>query len=161
MPKNKKPAGGRPAKNFEPSYARKSGGPAGSPPGSRSAGHRGYRPVEGDAPKKARWNADERAARRHSDEPREQRSPRDERYDAPAARNSDRPAYNRGENRGERPAYNRGENRNERPAYNRGENRPDRNERPAYNRGENRPDRNERPAYNRGENRQDRTDRPA
>ncbi|MET4637616.1 DEAD/DEAH box helicase [Mycetocola sp. 2940] len=176
MPKNSKPAGGRPAKNFDPGYARKSGGPA----GSRSAGHRGYRPVDGDAPKKARWNADERAARRHSDEPREQRAPRDERYDAPAARNTDRPAYNRGENRpdrNERPAYNRGENRpdrnerterterpaynrgerNERPAYNRGENRPERTERPAYNRGE----RNERPAYNRGENRPERTERPA
>ncbi|MCU1561248.1 DEAD/DEAH box helicase [Mycetocola sp.] len=174
MPKNKKPAGGRPVKNFEPSYARKSGGPAGSPAGSRSAGHRGYRPVEGDAPKKARWNADERAARRHSDEPREQRSPRDERYGAPAARGAERPAYNRGENRpdrAERPAYNRGE-RTERPAYNRGENRPDRTERPAYNRGErterpaynrgeNRPDRAERPAYNRGESRPDRAERPA
>ncbi|GAA1441073.1 DEAD/DEAH box helicase [Leifsonia poae] len=30
--------------------------------GSRSAGHRGYRPAE-EAPKKQRWNADERAAR--------------------------------------------------------------------------------------------------
>ncbi|MET0887463.1 MAG: ATP-dependent helicase, partial [Mycetocola sp.] len=150
MPKNKKPAGGRPAKNFEPGYARKSGGPAGSAPGSRSAGHRGYRPVEGDAPKKARWNADERAARRHSDEPREQRAPRDERYDAPSARNTERPSYTRGERAPrstDRPAYNRGENRTERPAYNRGENRPDRAERPAYNRGENR---TERPAYNRG-----------
>ncbi|MET1053082.1 MAG: DEAD/DEAH box helicase, partial [Mycetocola sp.] len=176
MPKNKKPAGGRPAKNFDPGYARKSGGPAGAATGSRSPGHRGFRPVEGDAPKKARWNADERAARRHSDEPREQRAPRDERYDrdAQAPRNSDRPsytrgeraprsnerpAYNRGENRPdrtERPAYNRGE-RTERPAYNRGENRPDRTERPAYNRGE----RTERPAYNRGENRPDRTERPA
>ncbi|MFU8946792.1 DEAD/DEAH box helicase [Mycetocola zhadangensis] len=164
MPKNKKPAGGRPAKNFDPSYARKSGGPVGTTTGSRSPGHRGYRAVEGDAPKKARWNADERAARRHSDEPREQRAPRGDRYDGGAGR----PAYNRGENRterpaygrddraprgdrAERPAYGRGE-RTERPAYGRGENRT---ERPAYNRGENR---TERPAYNRGENR---TERPA
>ena len=182
MPKNNKPAGGRPAKNFDPGYARKSGGPAGSTTGSRSPGHRGYRAADGDAPKKARWNADERAARRHSDEPREQRAPRDERYDrdaqAPrsserptytrgerAPRTNERPAYNRGENRGERterPAYNRGENRTERPAYNRGENRT---ERPAYNRGENR---TERPAYNRENrterpayNRENRTERPA
>ena len=46
MPKNKKPAGGRPAKNFEPGYARKSGGPAGTTTGSRSPGHRGYRPTD-------------------------------------------------------------------------------------------------------------------
>ncbi|UOE42968.1 DEAD/DEAH box helicase [Agromyces larvae] len=61
MPKNKKPAGGRPARNFDPSYARgasKSGAPKS---GSRSPGHRGYRPDE-DAPKKARWSRDERVA---------------------------------------------------------------------------------------------------
>jgi hypothetical protein len=41
MPKNKKPAGGRPAKNFEPRFgAKKSGGPSA---GSRSPGHRGFR----------------------------------------------------------------------------------------------------------------------
>ncbi|MCP2031517.1 superfamily II DNA/RNA helicase [Okibacterium sp. HSC-33S16] len=175
MPKNKKPAGGRPAKNFDPSYARKSGGPAGTTTGSRSPGHRGFRAVEGDAPKKARWNADERAARRHSDEPREQRAPRDDRYDGgSSASRSERPAYNRGENRNERPAYNRGENRSERPAYGRTERpaygrderapRGERTERPAYGRDERerpaygRGDRNERPAYNRGENR---TERPA
>ncbi|GGE92018.1 DEAD/DEAH box helicase [Mycetocola zhadangensis] len=177
MPKNKKPAGGRPARNFDPSYARKSGGPAGTTTGSRSPGHRGYRPVEGDAPKKARWNADERAARRHSDEPREQRAPRDDRYDGGAQANrSERPAYNRGENRTERPAYGRDDRaprgeRTERPSYGRAE-RTERTERPAYNRGENRTerpsynrddraprsDRGERPAYNRGENR---TERPA
>ena len=49
MPKNKKPQGGRPAKNFDPSYAKggSKGGPAragSSKPGSRSEGHRGYRP---------------------------------------------------------------------------------------------------------------------
>ncbi|MGN6206349.1 DEAD/DEAH box helicase [Humibacter sp.] len=72
MPKNKKPAG-RP--NFDPSYgAKKSGGhkpfgaKPGSKPGSRSAGHRGYRPDETDAPKKRRWTADERAARGHAAE---------------------------------------------------------------------------------------------
>ena len=67
MPKNKKPAGGRPAKNFDPSYAKggSKGGPAragSAKPGSRSAGHRGYRPEEADAPRKARWSSDERVA---------------------------------------------------------------------------------------------------
>ncbi|HWU58322.1 MAG TPA: ATP-dependent helicase, partial [Microbacteriaceae bacterium] len=52
MPYNKKPAGARPAKKFGPKA------------GSRSPNHRGYRaePVT-DAPKKKRWNADERAER--------------------------------------------------------------------------------------------------
>jgi superfamily II DNA/RNA helicase len=59
MPKNKKPAGGRPAKNFDPSYARKSAAKS----GSRSPGHRGYRAEDTAAPKKERWNAEERAAR--------------------------------------------------------------------------------------------------
>ncbi len=179
MPKNNKPAGGRPARNFDPSYARKSGGPAGTTAGSRSPGHRGYRAAETDAPKKARWNADERAQRRHSDEPREQRAPRDDRYDGGAqSQRSERPAYGRDDRaprgdrnerpsyndraprgNGERPAYNRGENRTERPAYGRDDRAPrgDRNERPSYNdrapRGN-----GERPAYNRGENR---TERPS
>ncbi|GAB3393912.1 hypothetical protein GCM10027568_23630 [Humibacter soli] len=64
MPKNKKSAG-RP--NFDPSYAKKSGhkpyAKSGSKPGSRSAGHRGYRPEDADSTKKRRWTADERAAR--------------------------------------------------------------------------------------------------
>ncbi|MFC5788487.1 DEAD/DEAH box helicase [Agromyces tardus] len=66
MPKNKKPAGGNRAKNFEPSYAK--GGRSGAPsrggaqkPGARSAGHRGYRPEEAEAPK-ARWSREERVA---------------------------------------------------------------------------------------------------
>ena len=58
MPKNKKPAGGRPARNFDPSYA------SGSrhKPGSRSPGHRGHRPEEADADRKPRWSRDERVA---------------------------------------------------------------------------------------------------
>src|SRR5712664_921963 len=56
MPFNKKPQG----KNFVP---RDGGARKGAPKaGSRSPGHRGFRPEEG-APKKARWNADDRAAR--------------------------------------------------------------------------------------------------
>jgi superfamily II DNA/RNA helicase len=75
MPKSKKPAGGRPAKNFEPRYGEKktrindgrspayrslserseskgherSRGAAGAKPGSKSPSHRGYRPAEESA----------------------------------------------------------------------------------------------------------------
>jgi superfamily II DNA/RNA helicase len=160
MPKNKKPAGGRPVKNFEPRFgAKKTGGPAA---GSRSPGHRGFRAESTEAPRKDRWNSADRDARRG----------------APTGERSERPAYNRDDRapRTERPAYG---DRNDRPAYNRGERseRPsygDRNDRPAYNRGErserpafgdraprgDRPsygDRNDRPAYNRGE----RSERPS
>jgi superfamily II DNA/RNA helicase len=74
MPKNKKPAGGRPSKNFEPDrFGKKTGYSSrftsGAPKaGSRSPGHRGYRPEDAEAPaKKARWNADDRAARSESE----------------------------------------------------------------------------------------------
>ncbi|MGR2752724.1 DEAD/DEAH box helicase [Agromyces arachidis] len=62
MPKNKKPAGGRPAKNFDPSYAKggRSRGATAQKPGSRSPGHRGYRADEAVAPRKARWSREER-----------------------------------------------------------------------------------------------------
>jgi superfamily II DNA/RNA helicase len=61
MPKNKKPAGGRPSRNFDPHYADKK---KATRPGSRSEGHRGYRPADDEsAPKKRRWTSDERAAR--------------------------------------------------------------------------------------------------
>lgn len=116
MPKNKKPAGGRPAKNFEPRYGEKkpsrfvsaskddrtrSG--AGQKPGSKSPNHRGYRPVEesvaSGGPKsgapKSRWTATQRAGRdeargirSHAHGDRATRS-----YDdRPARPNSDRPA---------------------------------------------------------------------
>ncbi|WP_173923194.1 DEAD/DEAH box helicase [Agromyces sp. Marseille-P2726] len=72
MPKNTKRQGGRPAKDFDPSYAKggRKGGPAarhGSTsstrkPGSRSPGHRGYRSEQTDAPRKERWSRDERIA---------------------------------------------------------------------------------------------------
>jgi superfamily II DNA/RNA helicase len=180
MPKNKKPAGGRPVKNFEPRFgAKKTGGPAA---GSRSPGHRGFRAESTEAPRKDRWNSADRDARRgaptgeRSERPaynRDDRAPRTER--PTYGDRNDRPAYNRGErserpsygDRTDRPAYNRGE-RSERPAFGdrapRGD-RPsygDRNDRPAYNRGERseRPsygDRNDRPAYNRGE----RSERPS
>ncbi|MEY4532524.1 MAG: hypothetical protein RI926_293 [Actinomycetota bacterium] len=167
MPKNKKPAGGRPAKNFEPRYgAKKTGGPSA---GSRSPGHRGFRAESPEAPAKNRWNSEDRDARRGAPAGERpsygDRAPRGDRNERPAygdrAPRADRPTYG---DRNERPAYNRGE-RSERPTYGdrapRGD-RPsygDRNERPAYNRGE----RSERPAFNRGGDRPsygDRTERP-
>ena len=77
MPKNKRPAGGRPAKNFDPRRGEKTpyqdrkrqgaGTEAHSQkPGSRSAGHRGFRAPtsseESGAPK-ARWTSAQRAGR--------------------------------------------------------------------------------------------------
>jgi superfamily II DNA/RNA helicase len=172
MPKNKKPAGGRPAKNFEPNRFGASSGksqlggrsrfPA-TKPGARSEGHRGYRPVDENAPKKARWNADERAARadeRSSERPARSYD-RDERP-ARSADRGDRPV--RSFDRSDRPA--RSFDRNDRPArsFDRSE-RParsyDRDERPARSsERSDRParsfDRNDRPARS-----SDRTDRPA
>ncbi|WP_460775530.1 DEAD/DEAH box helicase [Microbacterium sp. GXF7504] len=71
MPKNKKPAGGRPAKNFDPRYGaktsfqdrkRRPGEASAGTTGSKSPKHRGYRADEGAAPKQ-RWSAQERAGR--------------------------------------------------------------------------------------------------
>ncbi|GAB3603118.1 DEAD/DEAH box helicase [Microbacterium aureliae] len=72
-PKNKKPAGGRAAKNFEPRYGaktsfqdrkRRPGESSSGKPGSRSAGHRGHRPEAAEsAQPKRRWTAQERAGR--------------------------------------------------------------------------------------------------
>ncbi len=130
MPKNKKPQGGRPARNFEPRFGAKktsfhdrhnggasrdgerggradagsrssspSGGGYDSRPGSRSSGHRGYRPAEAEsgAPKQ-RWSAQERAGRdearsiRNRAESGRREAPhhRDER---PRTGGSDRPRY--------------------------------------------------------------------
>src|SRR5690349_11583832 len=72
MPKNKKPAGGRAAKNFEPRYGaktsfqdrkRRPGESSAGKTGSRSEGHRGYRAEQTDAAPKRRWSAQERAGR--------------------------------------------------------------------------------------------------
>jgi superfamily II DNA/RNA helicase len=189
VPKNKKPQGGRAARNFEPRYGAKKtsfhdrhhGAPArdgarderggradagdrrSAPaaggydrrPGSRSAGHRGYRPAEAEtgAPKQ-RWSASERAGR---DEARSIRNRAESgRREAPHNRD-ERPRYDRDE----RPRYNdRGAS--ERPSFRgapeRGGQRRDegrsssrdfgRTERPRYNdRGAERPrfERDERP----------------
>ncbi|GGI46108.1 superfamily II DNA/RNA helicase [Agromyces flavus] len=85
MPKNKKPAGGRPARNFDPSYAG-----ARKKPGSRSPGHRGYRPEEPASDRAPRWSREERVAsgrtphrseRPGRDRDRDERAPRRDRDD--------------------------------------------------------------------------------
>ncbi|MEV7756507.1 DEAD/DEAH box helicase [Microbacterium sp. NPDC089180] len=154
MPKNKKPAGGRAAKNFEPRYGaktsfqdrkRRPGAEGPVKPGSKSPNHRGYRAETEAAPDKRRWSASDRAGR---DEARGIRqSARDDR---PARSFDDRPA--RSFDRNDRPA--RSFDRNERPARS-----FDRNERPARSfDGDERPrrDAGERPARS-----FDRNDRPA
>ena len=178
MPKNKKPQGGRAARNFEPRYGanktsfhdrhhgapsrdgarderggrsdagdRRSAPAAGGydrRPGSRSAGHRGYRPAEAEsgAPKQ-RWGAQERAGR---DEARSIRNRAESgRREAPHHRD-ERPRYEGGAERGrytDRPAAGRRfddrprrdeRGAGERPRFNsdRGAERPrfDRDERP-------------------------------
>ncbi|GEB45422.1 hypothetical protein MTE01_13670 [Microbacterium testaceum] len=162
MPKNKKPAGGRAAKNFEPRYGaqtsfqdrkRRPGAEAPAKPGSKSPSHRGYRPETETTPSKGRWNASDRAGRSQARDIRT--SARDDR---PARSFDDRPA--RSFDRNDRPA--RSFDRDERPRRDAGE-RParsfDRDERPRRDAGE-RParsfDRNDRPARS-----FDRSDRPA
>ena len=151
MPNSKNPAVGRSNKNYDPKYSAK-GGPArgGSAPGSKSPGHRGHHD-DAAAPKKARWNAGERADRAAG-------RPANDRpaygNDRPAyGQRSERPAYGDRPNRTDRPAYNNDRPRTDRPAYN--------NDRPSYN-GAPRTDRpthsnTERPSYND----RARTDRPA
>jgi len=150
MPKSKKPAGGRPAKNFEPRYGEKktpfherSRGAAGVKPGSKSPSHRGYRAAEegsgpAGAPKsgapKTRWTATQRAGRdeargirTHSSSDRPARS-----YDDRPARSNDRPARSyddRPARSNDRPAR----SYDDRPARPYGNDRPQRSntERPA------------------------------
>ncbi|CAN5309596.1 hypothetical protein BH09ACT6_BH09ACT6_22630 [soil metagenome] len=130
------------------------GSSQGSSAGARSAGHRGYKPAEAGAPKKARWNADERASRgaaptnrgeRPNWEPRAATPTRESNYSDRGAR-SERPSYgdrnastgrpsygDRGASAG-RPSYGdrnaSGAGRSERPSYG---DRPARsNDRPSY-----------------------------
>ncbi|CAN3700790.1 ATP-dependent RNA helicase DeaD [Microbacterium sp. MM2322] len=102
MPKNKKPAGGRPAKNFEPRYGaqtsfqdrkRRPEGAASAKPGSKSPSHRGYRPEAEAAPDKRRWSAQDRVGRDESRGIRSSaRDDRSGRTDRPARSFDDRPA---------------------------------------------------------------------
>jgi superfamily II DNA/RNA helicase len=104
MPKSKKPAGGRPAKNFEPRYGaktsfqdrkRRPGESSAGQTGSKSPSHRGYRADETDTAPKRRWTAQEKAGREaahgirtHAGSDR----PRSDRADRPARSYDDRPA---------------------------------------------------------------------
>ncbi|WP_448811375.1 DEAD/DEAH box helicase [Agromyces bauzanensis] len=190
MPKNKKPAGGRPARNFDPSYAKggSKGGPAragSAKPGSRSAGHRGYRPEETDAPRKERWSRDERVAAGHTPhrgerEGRDIRDARDRRDSRDARTQGERPArrYDRDDraprsfdrnDRGDRPArtYDRTDRGPRRDGGERPARQHDRTDRAP--RSYDRTDRNDRPARPnfreerpaRSFDRNDRNDRPA
>ncbi|WAC70525.1 DEAD/DEAH box helicase [Microbacterium sp. SL75] len=174
MPKNKKPAGGRAAKNFEPRYGaktsfqdrkRRPGAEGPAKPGSKSPNHRGYRPEAEATPDKGRWNAADRAGRAEARNIRS--SARDDRPARSFDRN-DRPA--RSFDRDERPRRDAGDrparsfDRDDRPARSFDRNdRParsfDRDERPRRDVGD-RParsfDRNDRPARS-----FDRNDRPA
>ena len=95
---SKKPANG--GNKFTGAKASKSGSAShgASAAGSRSAGHRGYKPAEAGAPKKARWNADERAERGSAPTNRGQRPNWEPRAATPTRESN----YS---NRGERPAY--------------------------------------------------------
>jgi superfamily II DNA/RNA helicase len=142
MPKNNKPGGGRPARNFDPAYAPKR---SSGRPGSRSPKHRGFREDEPVA-KKARWNADERTARATERDERPARSDRGARDERPARSDrfsrDERPARSDRFSRDERPARSDRFSRDERPARS---DRFSRDERPARN---DRGARDERPARN-------------
>ena len=138
MPKSSKPSGGRP--NYEPRYGEKktsyqdkkhrpadgaSRGAASATSGSRSAGHRGHRPAEQEAPAKGRWTSQQRAGRdeargirTHAHSDRSARPSGDgsgayrsqDRPSAAPARGADSPRSNR-----DRPAYGT-QHRDDRPA---------------------------------------------
>ncbi|MET0812100.1 MAG: DEAD/DEAH box helicase [Microbacterium sp.] len=166
MPKNKKPAGGRAAKNFEPRYGEKKGSfqdrkrrtdaPSArtQKPGSKSPGHRGHRAEETEAPAKRRWTAQERAGRdeargirTHSagDRPRADRDARPVRDDRAPRRDDRAPRRDVGDRpvQGDRPRY----DRNARPARDDRAPRRDFGDRPA--RDDRRPSQGDRPRYDR------------
>ncbi|MFT4305811.1 MAG: DEAD/DEAH box helicase [Microbacterium sp.] len=101
MPKSKKPAGGRAAKNFEPRYGaktsfqdrkRRPGEASAGTAGSKSPSHRGHRPAEAEAPVKRRWSAQEKAGRDEARGIRGQARTTGVRADRPARSYDDRPA---------------------------------------------------------------------
>jgi len=152
MPNFNKPATGRGNKNFKSAAPKRSG--------SRSEGHRGFRPDQGEAPKR-RWSADDRAARTGDRRPGSARPNRDDRRpdwtprEKPAR--GGRPEYG---DRNERPSYGDRPQRNERGAYgdrSQRDSRPERGGRPSYGDRNERPQRSERPSYG---DRPDRGGRP-
>ncbi|MFT4212484.1 MAG: DEAD/DEAH box helicase [Microbacterium sp.] len=101
MPKSKKPAGGRAAKNFEPRYGaktsfqdrkRRPGEASAGTAGSKSPNHRGHRPAEAEAPAKRRWTAQEKAGREEARGIRSQARTSGARTDRPSRSYDDRPA---------------------------------------------------------------------
>lgn len=126
-----------------------------APAGSRSPNHRGYN--SDPAPKKQRWNADERAQRSGQDD-RPQRGGA-----ARPARGGDRPNWEpraeRPAGRGERPAYGDRPNRAGQRPERGGDARPQRGERPSSSGGYDRGQRSERPSY--GAERGQRSERPS
>ncbi|GLK25192.1 DEAD/DEAH box helicase [Microbacterium thalassium] len=161
MPKNKKPAGGRAAKNFEPRYAaktsyqdrkRRPGESSAGKAGSKSPNHRGYRAEQAESAPKRRWSAQEKAGR---DEARAIRS-------QDRARRDDRGRYEDRPRRDDRARYEDRPRRDDRPRQDerryedraRRDDRPRRDERPRY---EDRPRRDDRGRY---EDRPRRDDRP-
>ncbi|MWB98607.1 DEAD/DEAH box helicase [Agromyces seonyuensis] len=158
MPKNKKPAGGRPARNFDPNFAAAKKA-AKKQAGSRSPGHRGYRAPEEAPAGKDRWSRDERVAagrstHRSTREGREERAPRDDR--APRQYREDRPQRRSDDDRPRR--YDRDDraprrdDRGERPQRRFEDDRPRR-----YDRDDRAPRRDDRD--DRGPRRDDRGDR--
>jgi len=145
----KKPAAGRPAKNYDPNRAPKA---TGSKPGSRSPKHRGFRPeAEGAIEPKRRWSADERAAKtavRGESSDRATRSGRPARDDRPVREDRQvrdaRPARTERSDRPERSTRPDRSVRDDRPVRAERGDRGDRVERPRYDR-DNRPARDTRP----------------
>jgi superfamily II DNA/RNA helicase len=132
--------------------------------GSKSEGHRGYRPTDGAAAPKKRWTTSDRADRAagssYGDRPTRASGAGFRGRDADGGRPAstdrrpdwtprEKPAY---QPRGERPAHGDRTDRQSRPAYG---DRAARTERPAY---DDRAPRTERPAYG---DRAARSDRPA
>ncbi|WP_307218265.1 DEAD/DEAH box helicase [Microbacterium sp. SORGH_AS_0888] len=179
MPKNKKPAGGRPAKNFEPRYGsktsyqdrkRRPGEASAGTAGSKSPNHRGYRAADAEragAPKQ-RWTSQERAGREEARSIRSQargdERPRRAFDERPARARDDRPA--RSFDREERPRRSfedrpaRSSGREDRPARS-FDDRPRRSfdERPA--RSHDRGERGTRPPQDRPARSFDRAERPS
>ena len=167
MPFNK-PATGRSHKKSDPRDSRTTGA------GSRSPGHRGFRP-DSVAPIKKRWSADDRAKRSETSRPAANDSrpdwhpygDRPQRTERPSygdRSHGDRPSHNERAGRTERPAYGDRTNRTGRPSYNdrsqhtdrpSSGDRKNRTERPSYG---DRANRTERPSYSA---RPPRTDRPS
>ncbi|MCR2784653.1 MULTISPECIES: DEAD/DEAH box helicase [unclassified Microbacterium] len=186
MPKSKKPAGGRPAKNFEPRYGAKTsyqdrkrqpGDASTGTTGSKSPSHRGYRPdtaATGEAPKR-RWTAQEKVGREEARTIRTHSQgddrPRRSFDDRPARPVGDRPQRDDRGFRGDRvarderrptgdgrPSYRPERSSDDRPARAYSD-RPQRDDRPARSYSD-RPQRDDRPARSFSD-RPQRDDRPA